>query len=204
MARRWTAAEDEVLRRRCESETWPALAAFLDKNLRAVEHRAKLLGLVKKRGSAVERFWERVSKTTDGCWLWSGGHAGGKRRPNWIYGVMMISGQQTLAHRFSYEIHIGKIPPGAMVCHKCDVPRCVRPDHLFLGSSKDNIADRQAKGRSARGEAIGNSKLSAQEVVEIKMLVAANVGYTAIGRRFGVSHQAVRNIARKNTWSHVA
>lgn len=84
-----------------------------------------------------DRFWTFVERG-DGCWLWTGalGGRGG-------YGRF----DADRAHRVAYELVVGPIPPGLFVCHHCDVPRCVRPDHLFVGTAKDNAQDRDRKGR---------------------------------------------------------
>jgi hypothetical protein len=87
-----------------------------------------------------ERFWLRVRKT-DGCWLWTGSaHVRG-------YGSMKIDYRTVRAHRLSYEMANGPIPAGAVVCHRCDTPACVRPDHLFIGGQSENMLDASAKGR---------------------------------------------------------
>lgn len=86
------------------------------------------------------RFWNYVDKT-DTCWLWRGSKHSG-------YGVINVPGRgRPRAHRLSYEMAIGPIPDGLLVCHTCDIRECVRPEHLFLGTAKDNTADCIAKGR---------------------------------------------------------
>lgn len=86
------------------------------------------------------RFWSRV-RITDGCWEWTANHlpAG--------YGLVKAEGRSHLAHRVSWELAHGPIPAGMLVLHRCDNPACVRPDHLWLGTQKQNIADMLTKGR---------------------------------------------------------
>lgn len=168
--------------------------------------------------------------TNGGCWLWTGSPKG------WGYGSIHTGGKNRAAHRASYEAHKGEIPPGLCVLHKCDVPACVNPDHLFLGSRADNVADRISKGadpskrtrpisESARlmwrvrrerhgenggvvcGEAHGKSKLTDADVREIRLAYfsglqpgGVRIGMEALGKRYGVSNTAVKNIIHRNTW----
>lgn len=85
-----------------------------------------------------------------GCWLWLGG---------WDkegYGRISKEGVQTKAHRAFYEIHVGQIPAGMLVCHRCDTPSCVNPNHLFLGTNRDNVLDKVKKGRYSRVPAVNS------------------------------------------------
>jgi hypothetical protein len=95
--------------------------------------------------NTAERFWNNVNKT-DTCWLWKGATVGRG------YGKTSFGGICKRAHRVAWELTNGVIPEGLLVCHRCDNPLCVRPDHLFLGTSDDNNKDMQRKGRSATGD----------------------------------------------------
>ena len=92
------------------------------------------------KGTPEERFWNKVDKSGD-CWLWTGAKTGRG------YGHILINGNSISAHRYSWEIHYGKIPENMCILHRCDNPICIKPEHLFLGTQTDNIADMDRKGR---------------------------------------------------------
>lgn len=96
-----------------------------------------------KRRPAPERFWAKVQKIPGGCWLWLGGRNGDG------YGVFWVSEAvgTVYAHRYSFSRRRGRIPRGKLVRHHCDVPHCVRPSHLELGTDSENLCDSYAHGR---------------------------------------------------------
>lgn len=105
------------------------------------------------------RLWAKVNKNgptkrpeLGPCWLWEGGTAWG------VYGVITIKKRPTMTHRVSWEIANGPIPEGLCVLHRCDIPLCCRPDHLFLGTKRDNMHDAISKGRWIGGYRYGFSK----------------------------------------------
>jgi hypothetical protein len=94
------------------------------------------------------RFWKHVEKTDDGCWEWTARCIPVPNHPDQRgHGQIRIDGKAVLTHRFSWELHNGPIPDGLLVLHRCDNRPCVRPDHLFLGTHKDNTLDAMSKGR---------------------------------------------------------
>jgi hypothetical protein len=151
-----------------------------------------------RRGAALQ---ERLDHYTDksagpeGCWPWMGALAKG-------YGHLYWRGRRCLAHRLSFEVANGTIPPGAHVLHRCDNPRCVNPAHLSAGSHLDNMRDMHAKGRgrAPAGELNARAKLTAEMVIAIR---AATGLQREIGQMFGVSGETVRKIKLGRSWKHI-
>ena len=136
----------------------------------------------------------------NGCWEWSG-----SRFPSG-YGQIKLTKQrkQEYAHRVSYEIHKGVIPKGMNVLHRCDNPCCVNPDHLWIGTDKENQQDMKAKGRSLQGERNSMSVLTVKDVLAIKELLARSIyPQWKIGELFGVGQMEVSRIKRGLRWAHV-
>lgn len=132
------------------------------------------------------------------CWEWHGQVA------NTGYGrVSYGKSRRMLAHRASYQIHRGSIPNGMVVCHKCDNPICVNPDHLFLGTQTDNMADKQQKGRQAKGEKSGPSKLTRSQVKEIRAQYQRGALQEDLAAQFGVVRSHISQIVNRKTWKHI-
>lgn len=157
-----------------------------------------------KRNGPVRRFWEKV-EIGNSCWLWTAG-----KTPNG-YGKHKVCRTTIGAHRFSYELHYGKVPAGMLVCHRCDNPICVRPDHLFLGTPADNMADKVRKGRQAKGKQLNlpsvcgernpNAKLMFAQVTMIREEHASGrTSYRLLAERFGVSKGMIAFIVRGENW----
>ena len=155
-------------------------------------------------GKYLGLFWAKVAKKgPDECWLWTAsrlkffGHgqfwarkADGKLMPE-------------PAHRSSWKINVGPIPEGMCVLHRCDVPTCVNPAHLFLGSRADNIADMVAKGRQARGESKRGTRLTESQVVSMRNAVAAGNPQIDVAAQFGISQGHLCQIVHRKVWAHV-
>jgi len=143
------------------------------------------------------------------CWVWE---AAVSARG---YGVFNNDGSGNgLAgtHRIAYELVVGPIPDGLLVLHHCDNRRCVRPDHLFVGTYTDNNRDTAAKGRIGtqqhpeivrRGSQQSQAKLTEAQVLEIRALAGTGLTQQEIGKRFGVSQHGISNILSRKNWRHV-
>jgi len=144
-----------------------------------------------------------------GCWLWTGSLTKSG------YGNCTVAGHHTgRAHRVSYAAFKEEIPAGMLVCHKCDTRSCVNPDHLFLGTPKDNIQDALRKGRLKPPPSIGRfqpgrsnssiaNKLTPNDVRIIRGLKGEALTMTEIGRRFGVGRGVIRDVWNRRTWGWV-
>ncbi len=160
--------------------------------------RAGTLDVRQIHNDDLARFLSHVKKT-DKCWLWL---ACTDRKG---YGQFRAKGKMAKAHRFSYELFKGKIPKGLFCLHSCDVPSCVNPAHLWLGSDADNVRDMilKGRGRAARGSAQGSAKLTEKQVLEIRHLLAKGLSTPELGRQFGVDRNTIWLIGQRKTWRHV-
>ena len=117
------------------------------------------------------------------------------------YGRVSLRKKMYGAHRISFMLHNGDIPHGAFVLHRCDNRPCINPAHLFAGTSEENIADMRAKGRHIRGQTVGTSKLTEEQVFAIR---ADQRSQYVIAAEYGVDQSAVSQIKLRKTWAHLA
>lgn len=146
--------------------------------------------------SVVERFLKKVNKTDD-CWVWTAAKI--LSRNVGEYGYFWSGNRLVVAHRVSYEIFIGPIANGLLVCHTCDNTLCVRPDHLFLGTNSDNMKDCIVKNRG------NHSSLTEDDISDIrnrKDLDQFGI-YKRVARQYNISDVSARKIIKKETWKHV-
>lgn len=150
-------------------------------------------------GKFEERFWSKADRSND-CWVWTSGKSSNG------YGLVKRDSRTQYAHRVAYELTYGPIPAGSghhgtVVAHRCDNRACCNPQHLFLATQKENIADRDAKGRQGKAERHGRAKLTKADVLAIRSAIGTQ---QAIAAAHGVTQQQVSRIRRREKWKHLA
>lgn len=149
-------------------------------------------------GKTVAERFAIYTKCGPNCWEWIG-----QKDPDG-YGRLHVDGSPALAHRVSYLLCYGSIPDGMDVLHKCDTPKCVNPEHLFLGTQADNVRDMHAKGRARKrgmkGAEHHQAKLTESDVRAIRR--STELG-REIAARYGLSTTQVYDIRKRRSWAHV-
>ena len=155
---------------------------------------------------AEEAFWSKVDIKDDAnaCWEWQGA-----KKPKG-YGNVRINKKYLLTHRVAFELAVGEIPDGMMVCHICDNPSCCNPAHLMLGTAKSNYADmllknrQQFKKNAARGARNVNAKLDDHAIHQIRSAYKhTSINQYELAELYGVSQSCIGSIVRNETWRHV-
>jgi hypothetical protein len=155
-----------------------------------------------------QRFWEKVDKTSSptGCWLWTAGifkHFG--HGQFWV----ASTGKSDCAHRVAWRLCGYELPTkssGLMLCHQCDVPACVNPEHLRLGTMQDNMNEMKERGRSnkPKGEQTGHAKVTEETVRRIREMASQGHTHKNIGASVGLARSSVGSIVTRKNWKHVA
>ena len=155
--------------------------------------------MLKIKQKDIDRFWSKVQKTRK-CWNWIGGCF---TRDG--YGQIGICGQMRRSHRISWIIHFGKIPNKLYVLHKCNNRKCIRPDHLYLGTQFENMRDAILAGNlSPKGEKNGRSRISERDVLMIRDLYKNfHWKQKQLAELFKIGRSTISHIIRNFTWSHV-
>jgi len=164
-----------------------------------------------KLESLKRRLWAKVVKHEDGCWVWIGlVNPKGYGR----IGVGRNEGMR-LAHRVAWELTHGAIPVGKCVLHKCDVPACVNPEHLFLGDRADNNVDMMRKGRAnfiawksvrnrRHGSQVPNSRLTEAKVRLIRIeYESGGTSFEKLAKKYNVGSTTIEHIVKRRKWAHV-
>lgn len=170
--------------------------------------RAKMTKEDREQDKTNSRFFRKIQKTSSGCWFWLG------RKCRQGYGSFRLNGKIEKAHRASYILNwkLEKIPDGVYVCHTCDNPSCVNPEHLFLGTAKENMQDCKSKGRlmspariaaQTRGEERYNAKLTEADAIKVHEMFSAGISKAEIARHFRVSYSCTNNIILGVSWKHL-
>lgn len=154
----------------------------------------------------IDKFLSSVGfSDEDSCWNWLAG------KYTTGYGYFYINDEKkiVLAHRFGYEIVFGDIPANLEICHKCDNPSCVNPNHLFLGTHRDNMIDAVRKGRmnptlpDNRGENHGNHKLTESDIIDIRNKYYCGESQGDIAGSYSINQSTVSRIVNGVRWKHI-
>lgn len=178
--------------------------ASYSRNRLAILARQKARRSAQSKGqkpTVIDRFWSNIDKRDDDeCWLWTGSNVGQGPKKSIGYGQLWANGRNILAHRLSAMIHFGMFDRRAVVCHTCDVPRCVNPRHLYLGDSKTNAMDRVTHGNqiSRRNGNHHATRLTQDQVDEICSLYVPGRGGNAgaLASKFGITKDYVSELVR--------
>jgi hypothetical protein len=160
---------------------------------------------MRRQKTTAERFWEKVTRgPKDECWAWIGA-VDPRGRGRFTIGSQSQNNKKVIfASRMSYELATGETAGELVVCHSCDNPNCVNPNHLFLGTQYDNIKDMFSKGRqrTIRGHEHYRANLTDADVLAIRNAVGAS--HRELAKRYGISSSSVTRIRNRQQWAHVA
>ncbi len=146
------------------------------------------------------RLLSGFEKNNNDCWVWLGA-----KQPTG-YGLLWVSNTKKYekTHRLSYKFFHGKIPDGICVCHKCDNPSCINPEHLFLGTHADNASDKISKGRQKIGSQHGRAILKENQILKIRETYKGEYGQLSeLAKKYHVTPQSISAIVNRKNWRHI-
>ena len=142
------------------------------------------------KSSVLKRFNAGYTIEPNGCWLWQ------RHKARRGYGRLW-DGEDVAAHRIAFKLFVGPIPDGMLICHRCDTPGCVNPEHLFVGTTADNVADMDRKGRRATGESHPSVRLTTEKVHQIRQSSELGV---ILAAKLGVHKSAIYAVRQGRSW----
>ena len=155
--------------------------------------------------NTVDDFWDNVDiLSSDQCWTWNGA------QDTDGYGTWTMGGRRNIkVHRMAYELSKGEIPEGLLILHTCDNPPCCNPNHLWVGTNADNMADKMAKGRGyppphPKGEAHKDAKLTEKDVLKIRERYSrGNTTLKELAQEYNVTFGLIGHIVNRRVWKHI-
>lgn len=180
---------------------------ILPKQLIAIRMKIKKAGFTfprmrndqRARRNTVDDVFAFAKPVESGCWEWT------KALSTKGYGVFTIEDRWTLAHRAAFISRNGPIADEMLVLHRCDNPKCINPDHLFLGSHSDNMKDCISKGRRPPKTGSRNkmSRFKEADIIEMRAMRSQGAMIKDIAKKFSTSKNHVSAILNRRSWSHV-
>jgi len=163
--------------------------------------RDRITGVIDKKDFG--RFLSKVKVSENGCWNWIAGVTEDG------YGHFWLNGKTVRSHRLAYRMWVGNILDNKIICHHCDNPACVNPKHMFMGTTQDNVTDRETKHRGNHtppiliGSKHPKSKFIESDIVKIRELRKSGLECSKIALIYGVVRQTIHRICTNNGWKHV-
>lgn len=149
----------------------------------------------------IKKFIFSFNVDKNGCWIWKKGKTP-QGYPCFYSLCPRTNKRIDLAHRFSFSLFNGSIPDGMMICHKCDNPSCVNPDHLFAGTHDDNMKDKVKKKRQIHGPMMHNAKLNWKLVRKFRNEYLLGNSCTQLSKKYGYHESTIADVVKKRSWKH--
>lgn len=168
---------------------------------RLTVHRLLKKNNIKHGENSSYAFWNKIKVLgNNDCWEWRAF----KDKDGYGQYSSWKDGDEQRVHRIMWILKFGSIPKGALVCHKCDNPSCCNPNHLFLGTHRNNVEDKVSKNRQAKGMSHGRSKLTEEDIVKIRSRYIGKWGQiTKLAKEYKVGYATMYSIIHNETWKHI-